>query len=99
MWCGTKKIVKLLYLILYKGEQIMATIGDLTVKVGELSAAQVAEAQRQNDRAAAVAIQLVALQKTIDDLKAAGGLTPEQQASLDAAIVQIDAVTAALNAA
>lgn len=77
----------------------MALITDLQTKVTELDAAQKAEAQRQADRAVALNTQIATLQATIDELRSATILLPADQAIVDAAVLGIQGVIDALNAA
>ena len=82
-----------------QGDSIMALITDLQTKVAALDVAQKAEAQRQADRAAALNAQIATLQATVDSLKAATVIAPADQAILDSAVVSIQGVIDALNAA
>lgn len=81
-----------------RGILLMETMQTLQQKIDELTAAQAAEAQRQQAQDAATASQIAALQAALESLQNAGGMSPENQAILDAAVPRIQAVINSLNA-
>lgn len=77
----------------------MSTLQDLDANVTALETSSAARETRAVDRNTRMTAQIAALQQTITDLQALGGLTPEQQTLLDNAIVRMQAVVAAMDAA
>ena len=80
----------------------MATLKDLQEKIDTLEAAETEREARDVAQDAATTAQIAALQTSIDELKAiiaGGGLSPENQAIVDASVTRLDAVVTSLNAA
>lgn len=94
--------VLVILFINYKGEIIMATLKELQTKIDELTQAGVDREARDVVQDGVTQQQIALLQTTIDELRAiinAGGLTPENQAIVDASIVKVQATIDSLNAA
>jgi hypothetical protein len=87
---------KLFYTLL-GGKHIMSTLLDIQNQVIALQEAQIAEAARQDTKVGALNTALIAIQSELDVLKAAE-LSPENQAIVDKAVIDIAGVIAALNA-
>ena len=71
-----------------QGKTIMATFSE---QLAQLQKSVDAAEQRADDRDAALTKKLADLQAAFDALVAGGGVTPEQQAALQAAIDDLDA--------
>lgn len=93
-----KSMLTQITLLTTRGAKLMETMATLQAKIDELTQAQAAESARQIAQDAATASQIAALQAALEALQNQGGLSPENQAALDAAIPKINAVIAALNA-
>lgn len=90
------------YLLNQQGGFIMASLLDLQAKVDELIQAGVEREARDIAQDAVTQQQIALLQITIDELRAiivGGGLSPENQAIVDASILKVQATIDSLNAA
>ncbi len=80
----------------------MASLKDLQDKVDALEASEAAREARDVAQDAVTGQQITALNASIDELKAviaAGGMSPENQAIIDASVTRIGAVVTSLDAA
>ena len=85
-----------------QGAFIMATVQELQAKVNDLVASAAAREARDVAQDAVTAAQIKSLQDQVTALQALGstaGLTPEQQAAVDAMIASVQAVITSLDAA
>ncbi len=90
------------YLTNKQGDCIMASLAELAAKVDELTQVEQAREARDIAQDAVTAQQIALLQTTIDELRAiiaAGGLSAENQAIVDASAAKIQATIDSLNAA